>query len=302
MKILVTGGAGFIGSHLCARLREFKHSVTVQDDLSTGKWTNLPRGTYFEKKDICEGIVEDKFDWIFNLACPASPIQYQKNKLKTAMTNAIGAVKVMDLAMRTGARVFQASTSEVYGDPLVSPQREDYWGNVNPIGPRACYDEGKRFAETIIYDYHRDFNVDVRVGRIFNTYGPRMAIDDGRVVSNFIVQALKNRAITIYGKGKQTRSFCFVDDMVDAILTLMMSDETRPTNLGTTHEMTMIELAETIIDLTNSRSKIVFRPLPEDDPKQRRPNLKRIKNLGWKPTVKLEQGLMETIEYFRGIV
>lgn len=302
MKVLVTGGAGFIGSHLCNRLIREGNDVWCQDNFLTGKVGRLIGPIEIINEDVRFGIPQESFDLIYNLACPASPKWYQSDPIKTLQTNFLGTLNVLRLAKNTGARVFQASTSEIYGDPLVSPQHEDYWGNVNPIGIRACYDEGKRVAETLCYDYHRQEGVDIRVGRIFNTYGPNMALNDGRVVSNFIIQALQGKPLTIYGDGSQTRSFCYVDDTVDGIIDLMESYEIRPVNIGNDKEYTMLQLATMILELTGSDSQIEMFPLPEDDPKQRRPDLTRIKDIGWQPTTKLIDGLMETIEYFRGIV
>ncbi len=303
MKALVLGGAGFIGSHLCDRLARENFEVTCFDNFSTGRRENIKE----EKVKIIEGdlfddIPQDRYDWIFNLACPASPVAYQKDPIKTALTNSIGAMASLILAQQTNARVFQASTSEVYGDPTISPQHEDYWGNVNPIGVRACYDEGKRFAETLFYDYRRVHNTDIRVGRIFNTYGPRMGVNDGRVVSNFVVAALRGDPITIYGEGTQTRSFCYVDDTVDGIIKLMKSDEKRPVNIGNDVEMPVVELAGIIVGLTKSKSEFIYQPLPQDDPMQRRPDLKRARDMGWWPTTSLYDGLQKTIEYFRGVI
>jgi UDP-glucuronate decarboxylase len=302
MKALVLGGAGFIGSHLCDRLARENFEVTSFDNFSTGKRENIKEKMTIIEGDVFNDIPQDRYDWIFNLACPASPIAYQKDPIKTALTNSIGAMASLILAQQTNARVFQASTSEVYGDPTISPQHEDYWGNVNPIGVRACYDEGKRFAETLFYDYRRVHNADIRVGRIFNTYGPRMGVDDGRVVSNFIVSALRGDPITIYGNGMQTRSFCYVDDTVDGIIKLMKSDETRPVNIGNDFEMPIVTLADLIIGMTKSKSEFVRHPLPEDDPTQRRPDLKRARDIGWQPTTILYDGLEKTIKYFRGVI
>jgi UDP-glucuronate decarboxylase len=306
-KILVTGGAGFIGSHLCERLLNDGNEVICLDNFFTGSKKNiahLMNNPYFEviRHDIEEPILIE-VDEIYNLACPASPIHYKFDPVKTVKTSVMGAINVLDIARRTKAKVLQASTSEVYGDPEIHPQPETYRGNVNPIGPRACYDEGKRCAETLFFDYYREYNVDIKVVRIFNTYGPRMAINDGRVVSNFIIQALQNKDITIYGDGTQTRSFCYVDDLVDGLIKMMNSSETGPINLGNPEEYTIKELAEIIIKLTNSKSKITYKPLPEDDPKKRQPDITLAKTkLNWKPTVKLEEGLKKTIEYFRSII
>ncbi len=303
-KILVTGGAGFIGSHLCERLLKEGNEVICLDNFFTGSKDNivhLMNNPYFEviRHDIEEPILIE-VDEIYNLASPASPIHYQKDPVKTVRTNVMGAINVLDIAKRTGARVLQASTSEVYGDPEIHPQVEEYRGNVNPIGPRACYDEGKRCAETLFFDYYREYSVDIRVVRIFNTYGPRMAINDGRVVSNFIIQALKNEDITIYGDGSQTRSFCYVDDLVDGLIKMMKSDIIGPVNLGNPGEFTIFELAEKIINLINSKSKIIFRPLPQDDPKQRKPDISKAKKyLNWQPKIGLEEGLAKTIQYFK---
>jgi len=302
MKALVLGGAGFIGSHLCDRLARENFEVTCFDNFSTGRRENIKEKITIIEGDVFNDIPQDRYDWIFNLACPASPVAYQKDPIKTALTNSIGAMASLILAQQTNARVFQASTSEVYGDPTISPQHEDYWGNVNPIGVRACYDEGKRFAETLFYDYRRVHNADIRVGRIFNTYGPRMGVDDGRVVSNFIVSALRGDPITIYGNGMQTRSFCYVDDTVDGIIKLMKSDETRPVNIGNDFEIPIVTLADLIIGITKSKSEFVRHPLPEDDPTQRRPDLKRARDIGWQPTTILYDGLEKTIKYFRGVI
>ena len=304
MKILVTGGAGFLGSHLIERLVADKHEVTVLDDLSTGSLENVPHieSVRFWEIDVKNGIPE-KFDQIYNLACPASPVAYQRDPINTLMTSIIGMDCVLRNAKARGARVLQTSTSEIYGDPLQHPQTEDYWGNVNSIGPRACYDEGKRAAETLCYDYQRQYNVDVRVARIFNTYGPRMAVDDGRVVSNFIVQALQGKPLTIYGNGRQTRSFCYVSDLVDGLIKLMNSNVTEPVNLGNPKEFEMLELAVAVKSLTGSKSEIAFRPLPTDDPTRRRPSIMRaMDQLKWSPRVDLEEGLKHTIDYFKRIV
>ncbi|MFN0193718.1 MAG: UDP-glucuronic acid decarboxylase family protein [Aestuariivirga sp.] len=306
MRILVTGGAGFLGSHLCDRLVELGHEVTAIDNLQTGSRANLAhlkgnRNVAFQVHDVVQAY-KGKFDRIYNLACPASPPHYQHDPVRTARTSFLGADNMLDLARRTGARFFQASTSEVYGDPVEHPQREDYRGNVNPIGPRACYDEGKRIAETLCFDYRRQFGVDVRVARIFNTYGPRMNPDDGRVVSNFIVQALRGEPITIYGDGKQTRSFCYVDDLIDGFLRLMETDSEigGPINLGNPGEFTVRELAEIVIEMTGSKSELVTRPLPMDDPLLRRPEISRAREqIGWEPKIDLLEGLQRTIGYFR---
>jgi len=303
-KILVTGGAGFIGSHLCERLLNNGNEVICLDNFFTGSKKNIVHlmdNRYFEviRHDIEEPILLE-VDEIYNLACPASPIYYQFDPVKTVKTSVMGTINVLEIAKRTKAKVLQASTSEVYGDPEVHPQNEEYRGNVNPIGPRACYDEGKRCAETLFFDYHREYGVDIKVIRIFNTYGPKMAINDGRVVSNFIIQALNDQDITIYGNGNQTRSFCYVDDLVDGMIKMMNSNETGPINLGNPDEFSMNELAEKVINITGSKSKIVFKPLPQDDPKQRQPNITLAKTkLNWKPNIKLEDGLIKTIEYFK---
>ena len=304
MKILVTGGAGFLGSHLIERLVADKHEVTVLDDLSTGSLENVPhveQVTFVEQNAMIYHSGE--YDQIYNLACPASPVAYQKDPTHTLLTNVVGMWNVLSIAKLNGSRVLQASTSEIYGDPLQHPQTEDYWGNVNSIGPRACYDEGKRAAETLCYDYHRQYKVDVRVARIFNTYGPRMAVDDGRVVSNFIVQALQGKPLTIYGNGRQTRSFCYVSDLVDGLIKLMNSNVTEPVNLGNPKEFEMLELAVAVKSLTGSKSEIAFRPLPTDDPTRRRPSIMRaMDQLKWSPRVDLEEGLKHTIDYFKRIV
>jgi UDP-glucuronate decarboxylase len=304
MRILVTGGAGFIGSHLSERLVEQGHDVICLDNLFTGSHANVRHlegrpGFRFVEHDVCEPLLVD-VDRIFNLACPASPIHYQVNPMKTVQTNVMGALNMLEIARRMGARILQASTSEVYGDPAVHPQVESYWGNVNPTGPRACYDEGKRVAETLMSDYHRQAKVDIRIARIFNTYGPRMAENDGRVVSNFILQALRGEPITLYGTGEQTRSFCYVDDLVDGLIRLMDADGiTDPVNLGNPGEFTMRQLAEMACRLCGSSSDIVMRPLPQDDPTRRRPDISRARALlGWQPHIPLEEGLTRTIADF----
>jgi UDP-glucuronate decarboxylase len=305
MRILVTGGAGFLGSHLCERLLTRGDEVICLDNLFTGRRFNIIPLLEHSNFEFLRHDVVDPFklevDQIYNLACPASPVHYQHNPIKTVKTSVMGAINCLGLAKRIRARVFQASTSEVYGDPDVHPQTEDYRGNVNPIGPRACYDEGKRCAETLFFDYHRQNDVDVRVVRIFNTYGPRMLPDDGRVVSNFIVQALRGDDITVYGDGNQTRSFCYVDDLVQAFL--LMMDQTGfigPVNLGNTHEFTIMELANQVIELTGSTSTIVREPLPQDDPLQRKPDISLAREkLGWEPKISLKEGLARTIEYFK---
>lgn len=310
-KVLVTGGAGFIGSHLCQRLLEQGHHVLCVDNYFTGSKENIHHmvsNPYFEviRQDVCFPLYVE-VDEIYNLACPASPFYYQWDPIQTMKTSILGSYNLLGLAKRTGAKILQASTSEVYGDPQVHPQPESYWGNVNPIGIRSCYDEGKRAAETLFMDYWRVHNVDVRIVRIFNTYGPNMAINDGRVVSNFIVQALQNQDITIYGSGEQTRSFCYVDDLVDGMMKYMAlgieDADPGPINLGNPGEFTMKELADLVIKLTNTKSQIIHKQLPEDDPKQRRPNIDKAKTLlKWEPAVPLEQGLIKTIEYFQKVL
>ncbi|MCR5028750.1 MAG: SDR family oxidoreductase [Fibrobacter sp.] len=305
MRCLVTGGAGFLGSHLCERLLDDGHEVICLDNYFTGRMSNVDHlrdNRRFEliRHDVTEPILLE-VDRIFNLACPASPIHYQYNPVKTIKTSVMGAINMLGMAKRVHARILQASTSEVYGDPDVHPQTEDYWGNVNPIGIRSCYDEGKRVAETLFMDYHRQNHVDIRIVRIFNTYGPRMLANDGRVVSNFIVQALKGEDITIYGSGEQTRSFCYVSDLIEAIVRMMNQDDAiGPVNIGNPHEFTMLELAQKVIDLTGSKSKIVYLSLPGDDPKKRKPDISRAKQVlsNWEPVVQLEEGLKKTIAYF----
>ena len=304
MRILVTGGAGFIGSHLCERLLNEGQDVICLDNFFTGSKDNiihLMDNHRFElvRHDIVEPILLE-VDRIYNLACPASPVHYQYNPVKTVKTSVMGTINMLGMAKRVKARILQASTSEVYGDPQMHPQTEQYWGNVNPIGIRSCYDEGKRVAETLMMDYHRQNNVDIRIIRIFNTYGPRMAENDGRVVSNFILQALRNEDITVYGDGLQTRSFCFVSDLVDAMITMMECEGfIGPVNLGNPVENTIIEFAQKIIEITGSRSRIIFNPLPLDDPKQRRPDITLAgEKLKWQPSVNLETGLRKTADYF----
>jgi UDP-glucuronate decarboxylase len=308
-RILITGGAGFIGSFLCERLLESGANVICADNFFTGSRTNVahllnhPR---FElmRHDVCFPLYVE-VDEIYNMACPASPIHYQFDPVQTTKTSVHGAINMLGLAKRVKAKILQASTSEVYGDPAVHPQPEEYWGNVNPIGPRSCYDEGKRCAETLFFDYHRQHNLRIKVARIFNTYGPRMHPNDGRVVSNFIVQALKGEDITLYGDGQQTRSFCYVDDLVRGLISLMDSGDhvTGPINIGNPGEFTIRQLAEQVIALTGSKSKLVFRPLPQDDPKQRQPNIEKAKSvLGWEPRVQLQDGLVKTISYFDGML
>jgi UDP-glucuronate decarboxylase len=301
---LVTGGAGFVGSHLCDRLLKDGHSVVALDDLSTGSRENIAhlmgrRDFRFVLQDVTTPF-EIQADWIFHLACPASPVHYQRNPIKTVTTNVVGTLNGLSLASRIGARFLLASTSEVYGDPDVHPQTEDYRGNVNPIGPRACYDEGKRCAETLCFDHYREAGVDIRVARIFNTYGPRMAVNDGRVVSNFIVQALRGEDITLYGDGQQTRSFCYVSDLVEGLYSLMKGSDIGPINIGNPGEFTIAELAEHVLAQTGAKSKLVKRPLPADDPKQRRPDISKAKaKLNFEPKIPLVDGLKPTIEYFR---
>jgi UDP-glucuronate decarboxylase len=309
MKILVTGGAGFIGSHLCERLIDNGHDVLCVDNYFTGSKDNIAhllRNPLFEamRHDVTFPLYVE-VDRIFNLACPASPIHYQFDPVQTTKTSVHGAINMLGLAKRVKARILQASTSEVYGDPEVHPQTEAYWGRVNPIGPRACYDEGKRCAETLFFDYYRQHRLEIKVARIFNTYGPRMLPDDGRVVSNFIVQALRGQDITIYGDGTQTRAFCYIDDLVDGLLKLIDSppEITGPVNLGNPVEFTMRELAEMTLRLTGSRSKLVFLPLPQDDPRQRQPDISLARSsLAWAPAVLLEEGLKRTIAYFRSVL
>lgn len=304
-RILVTGGAGFIGSFLCERLLETGAEVLCVDNFFTGRRTNVAHLLDNPKFEVMRHDVTFplfvEVDQIYNLACPASPIHYQFDPVQTTKTSVHGAINMLGLAKRTRARILQASTSEVYGDPVIHPQTEDYWGNVNPIGPRSCYDEGKRCAETLFFDYHRQHKVEIKVARIFNTYGPRMHPNDGRVVSNFIVQALKGEEITLYGDGEQTRSFCYVSDLVTGLVSLMGTgpEFTGPVNIGNPGEFTIRQLAERVIALTGSKSKLVHRPLPQDDPKQRQPDISIARDkLGWEPTVKLDEGLKPTIAYF----
>ncbi len=307
-RILVTGGAGFLGSHLCEKLLKKDYNVICLDNYFTGQRENIlhlldDKHFEFIRHDIVNPILLE-VDQVYNLACPASPIHYQYNPVKTTKTSVMGAINMLGLAKRVKAKILQASTSEVYGDPAVHPQEEGYWGNVNPIGIRACYDEGKRCAETLFFDYYRQNHVDVKVVRIFNTYGPRMHPNDGRVVSNFIMQALENKGITVFGKGDQTRSFCYVDDLVNGMMKMMdgPDDFPGPVNLGNPVEFTILELAENVVKLIGSKSKIEFKPLPKDDPQRRQPNINLAKEkLGWEPTVKLEDGLKKTIEFFREI-
>lgn len=303
MRILVTGGAGFLGSFIVDKLINDKHDVVVIDDLSTGRIENIsrhlenPKFTFFQHDVIIESNLE--VEGIFNLACPASPLAYQKNPIKTLQTNVYGAINTLNLALQCKSRILQASTSEIYGDPLLSPQKEDYWGNVNPIGIRSCYDEGKRAAETLFFDYHRVYGLDIKLARIFNTYGPRMAIDDGRVVTNFIFQALHGKELTVYGDGSQTRSFCFVDDLVEGLLSLFFSEGCNtPVNLGNPEPISMLQLANEIIEMTNSNSKILFKELPMDDPKIRNPDISLAQEiLNWSPKISRRTGLERTINY-----
>jgi len=306
MRILVTGGAGFLGSHLIERLLILEHEVIALDNLFTGSEKNLK---FFESSNKFRFVEQDvinpldfEVEGIFNLACPASPVHYQSDPIRTVRTNVQGAISVLELASKSNARVFQASTSGVYGDPTISPQHESYWGNVNPIGIRSCYDEGKRVAETLFMDYRRQRNVDIRIARIFNTFGPNMSANDGRVVSNFIVQALRGNPLTVYGDGTQTRSFCYVSDLIEGIIRLFFSDYSEtPVNLGNPKPIPMIELAEMVISLTESNSRVEFEPLPEDDPRKREPDISMAKDLlNWTPKVDLESGLKKTIEFFKG--
>lgn len=307
MRVLITGGAGFLGSHLCEKLLACGHKVICLDNYYTGSKRNvehLLKNVDFElvEHDVINPI-NIKCDWIFNLACPASPIHYQKDSIFTTKTSVFGILNVLELARRNGARVLQTSTSEIYGDPREHPQHETYWGHVNPIGPRSCYDEGKRVAECLMMDYHRQHNVEIRIARIFNTYGQRMSPNDGRVVSNFIVQALRGEPITIYGDGKQTRSFCHVSDMVEGLIRLMtVNDYVKPVNIGNPNEFTVLYLANMVLELTKSKSKIIYKALPVDDPVLRCPSIEVAKRLlDWQPTVELKEGLMYTIDYFRSV-
>lgn len=307
-RSLVTGGAGFIGSHLCETLLNKRHEVICVDNFFSSEKNNIKHLLENPSFELIRHDITDQLflevDEIYNLACPASPIHYQWNPVKTTKTSVMGAINMLGLAKRVRARILHASTSEVYGDPQEHPQKESYWGNVNPIGPRSCYDEGKRVAETLMFDYHRQNKVDIRVVRIFNTYGPRMHPNDGRVVSNFIVQALTNKDITIYGDGSQTRSFCYVDDLINGLIAMMNKEKfTGPVNLGNPHEFTIKELAEKIIALTKSKSKIIYKELPQDDPTQRQPDIALAKKeLNWQPAIELEQGLEKTIAYFKKIL
>ena len=309
MKILLTGAAGFLGSHISKKLIYNDHEVIGLDDLSTGSIKNIEQLTNHPKYSFVEHDVripyQAKVDAILNFACPASPVNYQKDPVRTIETNFLGMINLLHLANETGARIIQASTSEIYGDPTQSPQKESYWGNVNPIGIRSCYDEGKRAAETLCFDYHRQYDLDTRVIRIFNTYGPNMAIGDGRVVSNFIVQAIRNEPINIYGDGKQTRSFCYVSDLVEGIynLLLLKNNPDTPINLGNPNEFTILELAKVVVEVTKSKSEIVNNPLPSDDPRQRCPDISLAKSiLNWKPTIELREGIEKTAAYFKQII
>ena len=309
MRVLITGGAGFIGSHLSEKLLSQNHEVIILDNFYTGQKSNVLRilsDPNFEvlRQDVTEPISVE-VDAIYHLACPASPVHYQKFPVQTIKTSVLGSINALELATKLKVPILLSSTSEVYGDPNISPQTETYWGNVNPIGLRSCYDEGKRAAETLFFDFNRQYATDIRVARIFNTYGPNMSPKDGRVVSNFIVQALKNNDITIYGEGNQTRSFCYVDDLVEGLVRLMNgSDSTQsPINLGNPNEISVLELAQKIISMTNSNSKVIRLPLPQDDPKQRKPDIGKAKNiLGWQPIISLDNGLLKTIEYFKDLV
>lgn len=308
-RILVTGGAGFIGSHLCERLLKDGNDVLCIDNFFTGRKANIGHlmdDPFFEviRHDVCFPLYVE-VDEIYNLACPASPVHYQHDPVQTTKTSVHGAINMLGLAKRTGAKILQASTSEVYGDPELHPQPESYWGNVNPIGPRSCYDEGKRCAETLFFDYYRQYKLPIKVARIFNTYGPRMHPNDGRVVSNFIMQALRNEPITVYGDGSQTRSFCYVDDLVEGLVRLMASPRglVGPINLGNQDEYPILELAKVIIEMTDSKSKLVNQPLPDDDPKRRRPDTAQaLEQLSWEPKVELKEGLTPTVEYFRPLL
>ncbi|MDO8528975.1 MAG: SDR family oxidoreductase [Nanoarchaeota archaeon] len=309
MKILVTGGAGFIGSHLCRYLLGKGHEVVCLDNFFTGKSKNildLKKNAKFKviPHDITNPInIQEHFDRIYNLACPASPVHYQFDPIKTVKANTLGVINILEFAKLNGARILQASTSEVYGDPLEHPQKETYKGNVNTLGPRACYDEGKRVAETLFMDYHRKYKVPIRIVRIFNTYGPSMDKNDGRVVSNFIMQALKNEPITMYGEGKQTRSFCYVSDLIEGLYRLMESDCIGPINLGNPREFTIIELAKKVVKITGSKSKIEYKELPQDDPTQRKPDITLAKKfLRWEPKIQLNEGLKKTIDYFKWLI
>jgi UDP-glucuronate decarboxylase len=307
--ILVTGGAGFLGSHLCLKLIQDGNKVICLDNFYTGNYENIKKLLEYDTFEVLEHDISIpiniEVNEIYNLACPASPIHYQKNPVQTIKTNVLGAINMLDLAQKTNSKILQASTSEVYGDPVIHPQTEDYWGHVNPIGIRSCYDEGKRCTETLFFDYHRQFATKIKIARIFNTYGPNMQLNDGRVVSNFIIQALNNSPITIYGTGQQTRSFCYVDDLISALIRLMDSEDhiTGPINIGNPVEFTILELAEKVMTLTKSLSKLKFEPLPKDDPRQRRPDINLAKKfLGWEPKMKIDEGLDKTILYFQDLL
>lgn len=309
-KVLVTGGAGFLGTHLCKKLLNKNYKVICVDNYFSSASNNISqfksnKNFTFIKQDVCDLNITEKIDFIYNLACPASPLHYQLDPVKTVKTNILGALNVLELAKKNNATIFQASTSEVYGDPKISPQNEDYWGNVNPIGVRSCYDEGKRVVETLFFDYHRQYNLNIKVCRIFNTYGPFMAKDDGRVVSNFIIQALKNKNLSIYGLGNQTRSFCFVDDLIDGIIRFMENTKsfTGPLNLGNNYEMSIKDIAQKIIILSNSKSSISYTEALSDDPMQRKPDLTQAKKvINWNPQTSIDQGLLSTIKYFKNII
>lgn len=304
-RVLVTGGAGFIGSHLCKKLLEQGNYVTCLDNFYTGCKDNIDELLSNNRFKLVEHDITDKYhedvDFIYNFACPASPPHYQADPVKTIKTSVLGIINMLELAKTCNARILHASTSEIYGDPIVHPQKENYWGNVNPIGLRSCYDEGKRCAETLMMDYHRQYSVDVRIIRIFNTYGPNMDINDGRVVSNFIIQALRNQDITVYGDGMQTRSFCYISDLIDGIVKMMTGTYIGPVNLGNNSERTVLDFAKLVIKLTNSSSNVVYKNLPSDDPVRRQPDLSLAKEkLNWQPKVDIEEGLMQTIKYFEG--
>ncbi|MFL2988558.1 MAG: UDP-glucuronic acid decarboxylase family protein [Candidatus Neomarinimicrobiota bacterium] len=309
-KVLVTGGAGFLGTHLCKKLLNKNYKVICVDNYFSSASNNISqfksnKNFTFIKQDVCDLNITEKIDFIYNLACPASPLHYQLDPVKTVKTNILGALNVLELAKKNNATIFQASTSEVYGDPKISPQNEDYWGNVNPIGVRSCYDEGKRVVETLFFDYHRQYNLNIKVCRIFNTYGPFMAKDDGRVVSNFIIQALKNKNLSIYGLGNQTRSFCFVDDLIDGIIRFMENTKsfTGPLNLGNNYEMSIKDIAQKIIILSNSKSSISYTEALSDDPMQRKPDLTQAKKvINWNPQTSIDEGLLSTIKYFKNII
>lgn len=309
-KVLVTGGAGFLGTHLCKKLLNKNYKVICVDNYFSSASNNISqfksnKNFTFIKQDVCDLNITEKIDFIYNLACPASPIHYQLDPVKTVKTNILGALNVLELAKNNNATIFQASTSEVYGDPKISPQNEDYWGNVNPIGVRSCYDEGKRVVETLFFDYHRQYNLNIKVCRIFNTYGPFMAKDDGRVVSNFIIQALKNKNLSIYGLGNQTRSFCFVDDLIDGIIRFMENTKsfTGPLNLGNNYEMSIKDIAQKIIILSKSKSSISYTEALSDDPMQRKPDLTQAKKvINWNPQTSIDEGLLSTIKYFKNII